>query len=666
MVSFKLNTSFFNQNLHPKDLDILKYNYILGFCLENDTIPNKESVAEYFRNLSDFLNFFPEEKNYSVSVSVFNSTNKKDNTTEKDNTSKKGIEIQVISAVSFAFFSITFILTIINYLTQPWQNNQSNCFNFISSFYLYENLEECFSDELVTRIHNDNGLGFVKGLRGIGCFATVLGLVCIRLFQFEIKFPIEELPPRLNPFYIPFFFGIRIAPRLLFSVSGLIFAYKFLSFMDSEVEKQKNNNDKNNSKEQSIEISINDAIHPEKEKEKKKETSLEKLDKQIKEKLLTKKTEKGQNEIKLKSLFKFFAFQLHKFVIGFMFGVLVKYSLELVIFTPNSSSLIFFNFYHGNISNLNFWGSFFFAKPYFFFVEPTKYYNQEENQDIMLFFFLFLNEVFFFSFFTLVFFICYKLRKKLMNILIGLFIIFVLLKYLFYARGGYGKEILGAADYYIDRSFYGEFSQNPLYNISTFIIGCFFGTINYVAQKGYNEEYQGYLSLAVDIWYLIKCQARKMKTIESYIGVIILIILLTIEQIILLVEMLKPNGNEETIKSYGFSFFYLIDVEITIFIIYFLIFIRFAKGESKVVDFLSKNFWNPFHRMYFGFILNANFIALTTFYLNETKVTFTLFSIYFYAVISCSLLFFWQIFNSVFLEFPLKKVIYFIRDMKKK
>ena len=113
---------------------------------------------------------------------------------------------------------------------------------------------------------------------------------------------------------------------------------------------------------------------------------------------------------------------------------------------------------------------------------------KEMRQYLIEFFYIPINEVFFFLVGTILISFGYKYKLRIdLIILILIFIIYVS-KIAFYFIYWYPKEnYLSTIDYYLYD--HGITMLNPLYNLSCFLIGMYFGLINYSIQKGINNIY---------------------------------------------------------------------------------------------------------------------------------------------------------------------------------
>ena len=97
-----------------------------------------------------------------------------------------------------------------------------------------------------------------------------------------------------------------------------------------------------------------------------------------------------------------------------------------------------------------------------------------------------INEIFFFLFGTILISLGYKYKLRIDFIIIGIIVAFFIIKiFIFCFKSGKSYTTI---DYYIFN--FGIVLLNPLYNISYFLIGMYFGLINYSIQKGITKIYK--------------------------------------------------------------------------------------------------------------------------------------------------------------------------------
>ena len=109
--------------------------------------------------------------------------------------------------------------------------------------------------------------------------------------------------------------------------------------------------------------------------------------------------------------------------------------------------------------------------------------DSRTQHDLIVYFWMAFNEIFFFLFGTILLTIGYKFKLKIDYIIIALVILSFLGKILFfYLYCAFVEEIYSTLYYYMFD--YGQIMINPIFNLSYFLIGMYFGLMNYTTQKG--------------------------------------------------------------------------------------------------------------------------------------------------------------------------------------
>ena len=179
------------------------------------------------------------------------------------------------------------------------------------------------------------------------------------------------------------------------------------------------------------------------------------------------------------SCMKFVFYQFYKYIILIFLNIYFRYSLNLLIkkFFPywfflqkkiinnyNESYQIFMSFLGVDL----------------FLENKTK----KTEQNISDYFWIPYNEVFFFIFGTILMTIGYKYKLKIDIFILILIFLGLIGKILFSYL--YRKYYSTLYYYLFD---YGKFMINPLFNLTYFLIGIYFGLINYALQKGATNRF---------------------------------------------------------------------------------------------------------------------------------------------------------------------------------
>ena len=296
-------------------------------------------------------------------------------------------------------------------------------------FNIRENINELFNfdSNKGNNINMSNrGLLYIKGIIGISTLLTILG----QLFMVFLNIPMKEFG--LYQFhelitdiaYVFIFIGVRYSPRIIFSCSGFTLTYKYLSFIDE------------------------DSSY---------------------------------------CLIKFFFRQSYKYIILFIYVLFLRYSVYDIIGLfginpmwkifnrkelkkPKEADELLLNLFNlGGILDL--------VRCF------SSEYNFDNSHDLFDYLWMPFNEIFFFVFGIGLISIGYKAKVRIDYFIFFLIIILLSFKIiLFYVLSSGDKGIYTTLYYYIFD--YGRLLLNPIFNLNYFLIGMYFGLLNYSLQKG--------------------------------------------------------------------------------------------------------------------------------------------------------------------------------------
>lgn len=212
------------------------------------------------------------------------------------------------------------------------------------------------------------------------------------------------------------------------------------------------------------------------------------------------------------------------------------------------------------------------------------------------------------------------------------------------------------------------FYLSPLYNYPFFIIGIFFGMINYVIQKSYTksmikETGKYYLSIPLCFLNLYK-ENRNTKVISISILGMAAILFLIISYPILFSITADYSDKYLSVLNSNFyvNLFYLFDSEIFI-VVFMVVFISlFILGDNFFVDFFSHEYWTFLSRSYFTYILICDQAIIYIFYQSESRIKLEIFNILFFSLFTVSLIVVTSIFVHIVFEMPFKRLNKIIWD----
>ena len=192
---------------------------------------------------------------------------------------------------------------------------------------------------------------------------------------------------------------------------------------------------------------------------------------------------------------KFFLRQSYKFLLLLIVVLYMRYSVYYLNIILSETKRPMMEILKYNLENNN--GSYFIN----FFTFLLAYVGDssfKKRQNIIQYFYVPLNEIFL-SLFGIILISLgykYKLRNDIIIIIIILLIFIAkILLYIFYVME---KKKYSNLYFYLYN--YGAIMLNPIFNLSAFLIGMFFGLINYSIQKGIKlyESYSGQRIFSID------------------------------------------------------------------------------------------------------------------------------------------------------------------------
>ena len=650
--SRKLNTSYYVISLIKSNKSYEKYStlfdidwYLIGICFANIKNCKGEDVFNLFKLLDQKLNFI---FNISDSSQIL-IMNKEDENIYK-NIYFNFIPLLIIIIIIFLSFFQKLILKFFNCCFKKKNlkiDDENEDFDNVSNlnerklypenlielkncFLIKQNFWEIFNlKKMTTEFNNFNGLFYIRGLIGMSMFFLIFGFTFFALINSPVKIygEIYFYEILTNQFFFIFFIGLRYSPRVLFSCSGYLLFYKIVGFFE-------------------------------------------------------------ENEKNIKNLFIFFFYQFHKFFMLILASFFCRFSLYKFIYLLIQKNPMWRYFNQMFLIRPNFWE--FFLSFFGFYNFFTLKNNNRDDQNILDYFWMIYNEIFFFIFGSILIFFGLKFKKRIDYFILiiffinfGLKIVFSYFNYFFFNLDE--KNVYYSTLFYLSID-YGKFMQNPLFNLPFFLIGIFFGSMNYIIQKGIENEFKldennnkifsqeiltkPFLKLPLKITNI----QRKMKKILHFLFAAVVLINVILCSIPLiwkffndydLEKLLNEENNEkghfiEFLKNKFINFIYRIDIEIFVISIHWILFAYYLRGNYFVTDFFGNIFWNIFNKFYFTFILLCNIIILYVFYQSETNINIVFYNIILYGFISGFLIIIFSLFVYVSFELPLKRLMKFI------
>ena len=554
------------------------------------------------------------------------------------------------------------------------KNEKQKFFEFVDCFNFLENGKELFNFSInSTKYNNDSGLNYVRGLIGFSSLFIVVGFTFMAAYNSPIK---VSSPNQLSDFfkdeyyfYLIIMIGIRYSPRLIISCSGYLLAFKYVSYLDRNCIR-----------------------------------NLEPL---------------------FKSTLKFISFQIHKFFLLFLVLLFQRYSaIELYKFFYETESPTF-KYYYKYILNKPKVSRFFLSFTLignFFQYKDEQYRNRHH---LLMYFWLPFNEIIFFLIGIFIIFIGFKFKKFKIDIFILCLIPILYIWKIFYSYFLVDFEKSPDEDdglefpikkcystlFYVFFN-YGRDMINPLFNLSYYLIGMYFGLVNYTIQKGINkiyksntvksfitkEEMEGLLikkeNESSDVSSSnsdendeivdnklndneneknqeLRDEIKKMPFLITPVKfviwnrkqnkkIFIFLIISTIALFLLIILSIIIADNyydsiNKAFENFFINLIYRLDIELVIILMQWLFFYC-IQIKNIYLDFLSNILWITLSRPYFSFILVINTVLLFIFYHDETLIEINSISILMYSLIGIWFTFLTMSIFYILYELPLKRV----------
>ena len=549
--------------------------------------------------------------------------------------------------------------------------NRKAFLRFKHDCYFSHNFYELFNyNATISQLNNDSGITYIKGLRGLSMIFYIFGNTFFIIFNSPVAIYGKNNFQGLmsSPLYWIFYTGIRYAPRVLLSCSGYCLFYKLMNYLDDayeEIDESKSQTENKETNDQSL-ISNSDQA----------EDSAKISFNQKEEKQNTNEQSRNSSDIPFKLIFQFYCYQIHKYLLYILLILFIQFSLydciKIFLFGEKNGPL--WEYFNKQMRN---------AKGKNIALELTSTYSFSakgpRNEFFLNYFWLIENEIIFFILTSFILFIGYKYKKKV-NIFFIIIIIltpFACYFLLIFATVQTNNSIRFVNYFKRTSWFYFTFNfgcvlSNPLYNYMYYLIGVFFGSLNYLIQKGITsfdlkEQGKPFLSLSMKFvkWY--KNRTRKFLSISAIILMFFLFLISNYQQIAYLIEdaigidfyyIFDGRKNSDDIDN-GIihGFFFLSDIIITTIFVHIICFGLYIKGGNYINDLLSHSFWSIFNKLYFSFIIMINPTILYILLQSESRINFNIQNCLLYSFIT---FFFTFILSSIiysFFEMPYKRFI---------
>jgi len=202
---------------------------------------------------------------------------------------------------------------------------------------------------------------------------------------------------------------------------------------------------------------------------------------------------------------KFLFLQSYKYILLFSNVFFIRYLLYYINILIRQTKRPIWEIFKHFIDNES---SSFFLR-FFSLLFSLKEDGNEMKQNLIIYFYMPINEIVFFILGTILISIGFKYKLRIdLFILISIIIIYIAKIIIFFSYW-YPNGYLATTDYYLVD--YGLYLTHPLFNITCFLIGMYFGLINYSIQKGINKVYKDNNNYNDILYILSEEEKRKNK-----------------------------------------------------------------------------------------------------------------------------------------------------------
>ena len=599
-------------------------------------------------------------------------------------------------------------------LDKKGKNQHENFDDLINMFSLSNQItlkiRKCFSiSEIVedlaysekSELFKEKEMTYLKGIKTLGIIFFIFGFNFIIIYNYPLILSGNEerklyLRGRGT---ILFIFCFRLAPAIILSTSGYSLSYKFLNFLDKKLaniipdgslpltnEENKNESTNDKSDEENSDSNI-DKITEKMSQENNIESSEEKgssttndeyyentfgikfYNKDIKKSTLN-KIFKGQkvNESTLLSqiptdkipcyiYFNYFFRQIHKFVF-LLWGIsLLRYGFPILLVRIGNSPLMYYLFQtffqklRYSILNCVFVGN---------FIDLFKKNDNEKQQQYLptKLFCIPISEFNYFIVCTILIFICYKKKFRLDIILAFLIIIFLAFKIVYITIN---LKDMNPGMFYTDTE-YQRFFFNPIFNFDFFLIGMFFGIMNYVVQNSIEKKKslikeRPYVKLPIIL--LKYTDYKKNKNVFRFIFIILLLLFsLLATPIFFIADFDRIIVKEEDKKpNIAFVVISLFDIELFVFSFHFVLLSSYISGRNLFYRIFNTKFSSYGMKLSYWLIFGMPTFTYLIIFMNEANLKLNFFIVIIYSAITLIYSGIFALLLFLFLEMPYKKLI---------
>ena len=374
---------------------------------------------------------------------------------------------------------------------------------------------------------------------------------------------------------------------------------------------------------------------------------------------------KYHKDLERNILFIFIIKQWHRYamfilaIFFFKYGVIQPF---LLFFSPNPMWLIHIRLISNKFTLLHIISNIFCFSPFSYST-----YNQNDP------FGMAYNEIIFFIIGSILIFYSYKYCLRLDLITIFLSIIFFLIKigvgiyFLYFYKNdkNYNFEDTGSNHGFYPLMFF-QYNEdnlriksflfsNQFFNLPCFLIGIFFGEMNYCIQNfaKSKERNKNFLFLPKKILnFYHKIKKKKILWFILYFSLFVLCVL----TYMICIKIAGVEDPKNFFLNAKYNLIGLFDTDLGVVFYFLCIMLLLLLGDNILVNYLRHKYWGIFSRTYWIFLLSFHICTCFIFYLSENRIKLIFYNIIFFSIEILMLLMIIVSFLYICVEIPFKKI----------
>ena len=581
-------------------------------------------------------------------------------------------------------------------------------------FSLSDNLDSFITNKKNDELFKNEDLTYIKGIKAIGAIFLIFGTTYIYFFNYpicisEAKERKDYLTTTRCLFLVVFW---RIAPALLLSSSGFSLSYKFLNFLDKklvsfladnidikEIKEEKEDKeeteqflenqektDDNFTEASKTDSSKNKAVaysnNSNNDSSSRNNNDSESNSKSYYENTLGIKF--YQNDIAQKTLnsmfgnqrindsvvlqrvstdkipysilFNFLFRQIHKVFCVFIGILLFKRFFPIFISITSRGAPLMNFLYTELIHKLNTGIGYFLYYQNFIDLFKKHEHDVLSNKKISLLqvFSIIICETNYFIIGSILIFVCYKNKLPLDYIILFSIVLLTIFKVIY----NFSKSEINPGMFYFD-SVYQQFCFNPIYNFSYFLIGLFYGIVNYVVQNDISKK-EAFTKerpmVGIPIIISKACDYKKRRNLVNFILSLIFLFIFLIGFPYIFNRQFDDIITKDE-PSIIFKLISSIDVDFFLYLFHYFMIACYISGRNMLFKFFNSNVWVQISKLYFWIILLTPIVNYYIIYKTETQINIGFFIVMIYSAICITNLYIISVALFVIIELPYKKLI---------